>query len=123
VFSFFDAGYADGYAHGRIHGLIEGRALGREQGFALWEELGFYEAFAATWTALAPADEYVRPFEYTTLSAEDVCGPGVRPTTRVSFVLWSRSSLAQTHPRTMPAWTSLVSFVRSDRGIKDCARR
>jgi hypothetical protein len=123
VFSFFDAGYADGYAHGRIHGLIEGRALGREQGFALWEELGFYEAFAVTWTALAPADEYVRPFEFTSPFTEYMRAPGVRPTTRVSSGLWLPSFLTRTHPRTMPAWTSLDSSVRSDRGTKAYVRR
>jgi len=49
---FYNAGYADGHAHGRIHGLIEGRALGREKGFEMWEELGFYEGFARTWSIL-----------------------------------------------------------------------
>ncbi|KAF4611926.1 hypothetical protein D9613_004367 [Agrocybe pediades] len=50
--SFYETGYQDGFDHGRIHGLIEGRALGREQGFAMWEELGFYEGFALTWRAI-----------------------------------------------------------------------
>ncbi|KAJ3500045.1 hypothetical protein NLJ89_g9964 [Agrocybe chaxingu] len=50
--TFYEAGYADGHAHGRIHGLIEGRALGREKGFEMWEELGFYEGFARTWSAI-----------------------------------------------------------------------
>ncbi|KZO97299.1 hypothetical protein CALVIDRAFT_83199 [Calocera viscosa TUFC12733] len=50
--SFYDTGYADGLSHGRIHGLIEGRELGREKGFELWEEVGFYEGFARTWSAL-----------------------------------------------------------------------
>ncbi|KAH8105163.1 hypothetical protein BXZ70DRAFT_508147 [Cristinia sonorae] len=50
--TFYNEGYKDGFAHGRIHGLIEGRALGREKGFEMWEELGFYEGFAATWKAI-----------------------------------------------------------------------
>jgi len=32
--------------------LIEGRALGREQGFEMWEELGYYEGFALAWRAI-----------------------------------------------------------------------
>ncbi|KAF7974889.1 hypothetical protein HWV62_11031 [Athelia sp. TMB] len=55
--SFYDAGHAAGAAHGRIHGLIEGRALGRAQGFAMWEELGFYEGAARAWAALGRRDE------------------------------------------------------------------
>ena len=48
ITSFYDSGYIyhdGGFAHGRIHGLIEGRALGRDQGFEMWEEIGFYEGF------------------------------------------------------------------------------
>lgn len=44
---FYEKGYADGHAHGRLHGLFEGRALGAEKAWELWEELGFYEGFAA----------------------------------------------------------------------------
>jgi hypothetical protein len=48
---FYDAGYTDGFAHGRIHGRIEGRALGLAKGFEMWEELGFYQGFAAVCNA------------------------------------------------------------------------
>ncbi|KAG8854236.1 hypothetical protein FRB91_003849 [Serendipita sp. 411] len=49
---FYEVGYRDGMEHGRLHGLIEGRALGKEKGFEIWEEIGFYLAFASTWRAI-----------------------------------------------------------------------
>lgn len=44
---FYDEGYASGHAHGKLHGLFEGRQLGLEKAWEIWEEVGFYEGFAA----------------------------------------------------------------------------
>lgn len=42
-------GFDAGSAHGQLHGTFEGRALGREQGFEIWDEVGFYEGTARFW--------------------------------------------------------------------------
>jgi len=55
--TFYTVGYEEGYAHGRLHGLIEGRALGAEEGFELWEELGFYEGAARLWMAISSSTD------------------------------------------------------------------
>lgn len=44
---FYNEGYAAGHAHGKLHGLFEGRQLGLEKAWEIWEEVGFYEGFAA----------------------------------------------------------------------------
>ncbi|KAK8843347.1 hypothetical protein IAR55_007004 [Kwoniella newhampshirensis] len=49
---FYTQGYEAGHAHGQLHGLFEGRELGKEKAWELWEEVGYYEGWAAMWVDL-----------------------------------------------------------------------
>ncbi|KAL7007624.1 hypothetical protein EMMF5_002700 [Cystobasidiomycetes sp. EMM_F5] len=49
--------YEAGFEHGKLHGIFEGRAMGQENGFEIWEELGYYRGQAEFWSAVIQADD------------------------------------------------------------------
>ena len=54
--SFYKQGFEGGFEHGKLHGIFEGRALGQDNGFDVWEELGYYRGQANFWTMLVQND-------------------------------------------------------------------
>ncbi|KAG5639656.1 hypothetical protein H0H81_008817 [Sphagnurus paluster] len=115
---FYETGYEDGFAHGRIHGLIEGRALGRAKGFEIWEELGFYEGFALTWTSIyqkqGRVDEYVASFHLST----KLLLVSIRPTSRATNHTRRLLELISQFPHVNPSATDDTDIPKLFRQIR-----